>query len=55
MYLVYCYLIAIPSYYTNVQKRAILTSYNVSGICGILHLIYETTATALAYGIFKDI
>merc|ERR1719410_1509092 len=49
------WVIAIPGYYTDAQKRAFLTGCDVAGIRGILRLMHETTATALAYGIFKDI
>jgi len=49
------WVVAVPGYYTDAQKRAFLTGCEVAGIKGILRLIHETTATALAYGIFKDI
>eukprot|EP00978_Attheya_sp_CCMP212_P029881 scaffold107872_cov51-Attheya_sp.AAC.4 len=49
------WVIAVPSYYTDAQKRAFLVGCEISGIRGILRLMNETTATALAYGIFKDI
>jgi len=49
------WVIAVPGYYTDAQKRAFLTGCEVSGVEGILRLMHETTATALAYGIFKDI
>lgn len=49
------WVIAIPGYYTDAQKRAFLSGCDVVGISGVLRLINETTASALAYGIFKDI
>mmetsp|Transcript_34036 Transcript_34036/g.39451 ORF Transcript_34036/g.39451 Transcript_34036/m.39451 type:complete len:856 (+) Transcript_34036:147-2714(+) len=49
------WVIAIPGYYTDAQKRAFLSGCDVVGISGVLRLISETTASALAYGIFKDI
>ena len=55
MYLVYCHIIVIPSYYTDAQKHVFLTICYVAGICGMLCLIYETITKTLAYGIFKDI
>merc|ERR1712157_660290 len=49
------WVVAIPGHYSDAQKRAFLTGCEVAGIKGILRLIHESTATALAYGIFKDI
>lgn len=49
------WVIAIPGYYTDAQKRAFLSGCDMVGIPGVLRLMHETTATALAYGIFKDI
>lgn len=49
------WVVAIPGYYTDTQRRAFLTGCEIVGIKGVLRLMHETTATALAYGIFKDI
>jgi len=49
------WVISIPAYYTDAQKRAFLTGCTIAGINGVQRLMPETTATALAYGIFKDI
>jgi len=49
------WVIAIPPYYTDGQRRAILNGCKIVGIKGIQRLMHENTATALAYGIFKDI
>lgn len=48
------WVISIPEYYTDAQKRAFMNGCEISGI-NVLRLMPETTATALAYGIFKDI
>lgn len=49
------WVIAIPGYFTDAQRRALLDGCQHAGIDGILRLMHEHTATALAYGIFKDI
>lgn len=49
------WVVAVPGYYTDAQRRAFLTGMEVVGINGVQRLMHETTATALAYGIFKDI
>lgn len=49
------WVIAIPGYYSDAQKRAFLSGCTTVGIQGVLRLMHESTATALAYGIFKDI
>lgn len=49
------WVIAIPPYYTDAQRRAILNGCEIVGINGVQRLMHENTATALAYGIFKDI
>jgi len=49
------WVITVPAYYTDSQKRAFLAGCEIAGIHGIQKLMYENTATALAYGIFKDI
>jgi len=48
------WVVSVPSYYTDAQKRAFLSGCQVSGI-DVRRLMHENTATALAYGIFKDI
>jgi heat shock protein 4 len=50
------YVICIPVSYTDAQRRALLTACEMVGInTGILRLMHETTAVALAFGIFKDL
>lgn len=49
------WVIAIPPYYTDGQRRAVLNGCKIVGIGGVQRLMHENTATALAYGIFKDI
>merc|ERR1712134_118000 len=49
------WVIAIPPYYTDAQRRAVLNGCRIVGIPGVQRLMHENTATALAYGIFKDI
>lgn len=49
------WVVAIPGYYTDAQRRTFLAGCEMAGVKGIQRLMNETTATALAYGIFKDI
>ncbi|XP_054784464.1 heat shock 70 kDa protein 15-like [Prosopis cineraria] len=44
--------IGIPVYFTDLQRRAVLNAAKIAGLHP-LRLIHETTATALAYGIYK--
>ncbi|XP_058728972.1 heat shock 70 kDa protein 15-like [Vicia villosa] len=44
--------IAIPVYFTDLQRRAVLDAATIAGL-NPLRLLHETTATALAYGIYK--
>ncbi|KDP37205.1 hypothetical protein JCGZ_06261 [Jatropha curcas] len=44
--------IGIPAYFTDLQRRAVLDAATIAGLHP-LRLIHETTATALAYGIYK--
>ncbi|OIW11903.1 hypothetical protein TanjilG_18176 [Lupinus angustifolius] len=44
--------IGIPVYFTDLDRRAVLDAATIAGLRP-LHLIHETTATALAYGIYK--
>uniref|UniRef100_A0A7N0TRT0 Uncharacterized protein n=1 Tax=Kalanchoe fedtschenkoi TaxID=63787 RepID=A0A7N0TRT0_KALFE len=44
--------IGIPVYFTDLQRRAVMDAASIAGLHP-LHLIHETTATALAYGIYK--
>lgn len=46
--------VTIPSYYSDTQRRAFLTGCAIAGITQVQRLLHESTATALAYGIFKD-
>jgi len=49
------WVIAIPSYYDDAQRRAMLVACETSGIVGVQRLMHEHTAVALSYGIFKDL
>lgn len=49
------WVISVPAYYTDARKRAFLSGCEVMGVSGVQRLMQENTATALAYGIFKDI
>jgi len=49
------WVISIPGYYTDAQRRAFLAGCEMAGVKGVQRLMNENTATALAYGIFKDI
>lgn len=44
--------IGIPVYYTDLQRRAVIDAATIAGLHP-LRLMHETTATALAYGIYK--
>lgn len=44
--------IAVPGWYTDVQRRAVLDAADIAGL-NTLRLINDTTATALGYGITK--
>lgn len=45
--------ISVPSYFTNAERSAILDAAAIAGL-NVLRLMNETTATALAYGIYKQ-
>ncbi|KAK4886192.1 hypothetical protein RN001_002463 [Aquatica leii] len=45
--------ISVPSYFTNNERKALLDSASIAGL-NVLRLFNETTATALAYGIYKQ-
>lgn len=45
--------ISVPTYYTDAERRAILNSAAISGL-NTLRLFNDTTASALAYGIYKQ-
>ncbi len=49
------WVIAVPNYYTDAQRRAFLAGCESVGITGVQRLMHESTAIALAYGIFKDL
>lgn len=49
------WVVTIPGYYTDAQRRALIAGCNIAGLGGIQRLMHEHTAAALAYGIFKDI
>jgi heat shock protein 4 len=44
--------ISIPVFATDAQRRGMLDAAQITGL-NVLRLLHETTATALAYGIFK--
>ncbi|KZV47883.1 heat shock 70 kDa protein 15-like [Dorcoceras hygrometricum] len=44
--------IGIPVYFSDLQRRAVIDAATIAGLHP-LRLIHETTATALAYGIYK--
>lgn len=49
------WVVTIPGYYTDAQRRALLAGCQIAGLDGVQRLMHEHTAAALAYGIFKDI
>jgi heat shock protein 4 len=49
------WVIAVPSYFDDAQRRAMLVACETSGIVGVQRLMHEHTAVALSYGIFKDL
>jgi heat shock protein 4 len=49
------WVVSVPGYYTDAQRRAFLAGCQMAGVVGVQRLMNEMTATALAYGIFKDI
>ena len=48
------WVVSVPGYYTDAQRRAFIAGCQMAGVSGVQRLMNETTATALAYGIFKD-
>ena len=44
--------ISVPVFFTDPQRRAVLDAAQIAGL-NVMRLLHETTATALAYGIFK--
>ncbi len=44
--------LSVPGFFTEQQRRAVLDAASIAGL-NVLRLIHETTATALAYGIYK--
>ncbi|XP_075214260.1 heat shock 70 kDa protein 4-like [Lycorma delicatula] len=45
--------ISVPSFFTNGERKALLDAAAIAGL-NVLRLMNETTATALAYGIYKE-
>ncbi|OBZ70843.1 Heat shock protein hsp88 [Grifola frondosa] len=45
--------IAVPGWYTDIQRRAVLDAAQIAGL-NVLRLINDTTAVALGYGITKS-
>lgn len=46
--------VAIPGWFTDVQRRAVLDAADVAGL-NVLRLMHESTAVALSYGIYKSV
>ena len=46
--------ISVPSHFTDAERRALLDAARIAGL-NVLKLMNETTATALAYGIYKQV
>jgi heat shock protein 4 len=44
--------LSVPGFFTEQQRRAVLDAASITGL-NVLRLVHETTATALAYGIYK--
>lgn len=49
------WVVSIPHYFTDAQRRALLAGCEIVGITGVQRLMHDNTATALSYGIFKDL
>lgn len=45
--------ISVPSFFTHAERKALLDAASISGL-NVLRLLNESTATALAYGIYKQ-
>merc|ERR1711944_276022 len=45
--------ISVPAYFVDSERRALLDAATISGL-NVLKLMNDTTATALAYGIYKQ-
>ena len=45
-------MLSVPIFFTDAQRRAVLDAAEIAGLRAI-RLMHETTATALAYGLFK--
>jgi len=45
--------ISVPAYFTDAERRALMDSARMAGL-NVLKLMNDTTATALAYGIYKQ-
>lgn len=45
--------ISVPAFFTNAERKALLDAAAIAGL-NVLRLFNETTATALAYGIYKQ-
>lgn len=45
--------ISVPSFFTDTERRALLGAAQIAGL-NVLRLMNETTASALAYGIYKQ-
>jgi heat shock protein 4 len=46
--------IGVPSYWNDVQRRAMLNAASIAGL-NVLRLMNETTAVALNYGILRPL
>ena len=49
------WVVTIPPYWTDAQRRALLAGCEMVGIPAVQRLMHENTSVALAYGIFKDL
>jgi heat shock protein 4 len=50
------WVVSIPAYFTDAQRRALLDGCAMVGLTSqVQRLMHEPTATALSYGIFKDL
>ncbi|XP_033631304.1 97 kDa heat shock protein-like [Asterias rubens] len=47
------FVLSVPQYYTNVERKSILDVASIAGM-NCLRIINDTTAAALAYGIYKQ-
>ena len=46
--------VQVPCYFTDTERRAMLDAAHMAGL-NVLKLMNDTTAVALAYGIYKQV